>query len=149
MRIITETSLENFEAWSGGADTLNTLIEKDLCETLEYHIENDIFPNGCTDTELNDFLWFEDNFIAELLGYKNWEDLENDGEEEEEVEEEIDNEYLEESIKNKVDFKTYCDNGNCDTCPFNKALSVIDQCENAYNMMLNLHNLEEAIASAR
>lgn len=43
MRIITETSLENFEAWSGGADTLNTLIEKDLCETLEYHIENDIF----------------------------------------------------------------------------------------------------------
>ena len=64
-------------------------------------------------------------------------------------EEEIDNEYLEESIKNKVNFETYCYNCNCDTCPFNKALSAIEQCEKAYNMMLNSHNLEEAIANAK
>ena len=153
MKIITETSLENFEAWSGAVYTLDTLIEKDLCDRLENIIENDIFPEGCTDTQLNDFLWFEDNYIAELLGYKDWEDLENDDEEEEEEEvdddeEEIDYKHLNESIKNKVDFKTYCDNGDCDTCPFNNALSTIEQCEKAYNMMVSLHSFEEAIANA-
>ena len=76
MKIITETSLENFVAWSGGRDTLESLIDMDLCERLEYHIENDIFVDGCTDTELNDFLWFERDYIAELLGYRNWDNLE-------------------------------------------------------------------------
>lgn len=76
-------------------------------------------------------------------------DLEELLNEDEEEDEEINNEYLEESIKNKVDFKTYCDNGNCDTCPFNKELSAIEQCEKAYNMMLNSHNLEEAIVNAK
>lgn len=144
MKIIIETSLENFEAWSGGADTLNTLIEKDLCERLEYIIENDIFPDGCTDTELNDFLWFEDDFIAELLGYKNWEDLENDGEEDEE-DEEINNEYLEEAIENEVSFETYCDNADCDTCPFNRHCSSMADCETSYIKMLSGLSFEEAI----
>lgn len=145
MRIITETSLENFEAWSGGRDTLDTLIEKDLCERLEYHIKNDIFPDGCTDTELNDFLWFEDDFIAELLGYRNWEDLENDREDEEEEGEEINNEYLEEAIENEVNFETYCDNADCDTCPFNKPCFTQDECEKAYNMMMKGYDFEESI----
>lgn len=141
MTIITETSLENFEAWSGGADTLNTLIEKGLCDTLEYHIENDIFPDGCTDTELNDFLWFEDDFIAELLGYKSWKDLENDGEDEEE----INNEYLEEAIENEVNFETYCDNADCDTCPFNRHCSSMTNCEIAYVKMFSGLSFEESI----
>ena len=31
-----------------------------------------------TETELNDLFWFEDDFVAVLLGYNNWEELEND-----------------------------------------------------------------------
>ena len=85
MKIISETSLDRFEAWSGGRDTLDVLIEKDLCDQLEAMLENDIFPDGCTDTELNDLLWFERDNIAEWLGFSDWEDLENGGEEEEEV----------------------------------------------------------------
>ena len=81
MKIISETSLDRFEAWSGGRDTLDVLIEKDLCDQLEAMLENDIFPDGCTDTELNDLLWFERDTIAEWLGFSDWEDLENDGEE--------------------------------------------------------------------
>ena len=81
MKIISETSLDRFEAWSGGRDTLDVLIEKDLCDQLEAMLENDIFPDGCTDTELNDLLWFEQDTIAEWLGFSDWEDLENDGEE--------------------------------------------------------------------
>ena len=81
MKIISETSLDCFEAWSGGRNTLDVLIEKDLCDQLETMLENDIFPDGCTDTELNDLLWFERDTIAEWLGFSDWEDLENDGEE--------------------------------------------------------------------
>ena len=88
MKIYTETTLERFDAWSGGEDTLEVLREKGFCDTLEAHIECDIFPDGCTDTELNDFLWFERDFIAELLGFSDWEALESDGEEEDEDEEE-------------------------------------------------------------
>ena len=35
MKIISETSLDRFDAWSGGRDTLDVLIEKDLCDQLE------------------------------------------------------------------------------------------------------------------
>ena len=89
MKIISETSLDRFEAWSGGRDTLDVLIEKDLCDQLEAMLENDIFPDGCTDTELNDLLWFERDNIAEWLGFSDWEALEN-GEEDEEEDEDAD-----------------------------------------------------------
>lgn len=118
MQIIMETSLEQFEAWSGAVDTLDTLIEKDLCDRLEKIIECDIFPDGCTDTELNDFLWFEDDYIAELLGYKDWESLENDGEEEEEEEEEN-------------NFSNWCNERSCDDCPYNEFAKMND-CEFAF-----------------
>ena len=88
MKIISETSLDRFEAWSGGRDTLDVLIEKDLCDQLEAMLENDIFPDGCTDTELNDLLWFERDTIAEWLGFSDWDELENGSEEDEEDEDE-------------------------------------------------------------
>ena len=73
MKIICETSLENFEAWSGGKDTMNDLSHSD-CERLEQHIE-ELYPDGITDTQLNDFLWFERDTIADLLGYRSYEAL--------------------------------------------------------------------------
>lgn len=69
MKIIEETSLENFKAWSGGKDTLDVLSHED-CENLERYIE-ELYPEGATDTEVNDFLWFEREQIAEVLGYRN------------------------------------------------------------------------------
>ena len=81
MKIYSEISLENFEAWSGGRDTLDVLIEKDLCDQLEAIID-DIEPGeGWSDTAINDLLWFERDNIAEWLGFSDWEDLENGGEE--------------------------------------------------------------------
>lgn len=75
-------SISDFEAWSGGNDTKNRLIELDAIDTLDSCLD-DIFPNGCDETELNDFLWFDTDTIAELIGHCNadlWEDGE-DGEE--------------------------------------------------------------------
>ena len=149
MKIIKETSLYYFDAWSGGEDTLDTLIDKGLCDNLEPMIE-ELFPDGCTDTELNDFLWFERDTIADWLGFSDWEDLENDGEEEEEDEEEPDIELLDEYIGNETDFETYCDNADCDgRCPFSKCSNCQAMCEKAYNMMLDGHSFEEAVEAIK
>lgn len=84
MKIYTENSLENFEAWSGGADTLRTLTHEQ-CEELEAILE-EAYPDGMSATQLNDILWFEYDWIAEMLGFEDWEALEryNNGEGEEE-----------------------------------------------------------------
>lgn len=132
MKITKEISLENFEAWSGGRDTLDVLVEKDLCDQLEAMLENDIFPDGCTDTELNDLLWFERDTIAEWLGFSDWEDLENGGEEEEVK---IDMELLEAHVKAVAKFMDYCDSADCSNCPF-RCCNTSNDCENAYNKML-------------
>ena len=67
MKITSEMSLKNFKAWSGAKDTLNKLIELDKCDELEF-ILDDLYPDGLTDTQLNDILWFEDEWIYETLG---------------------------------------------------------------------------------
>ena len=67
MKITSEMSLKNFKAWSGAKDTLNKLIELDKCDDLEFILE-DLYPDGLTETQLNDILWFEDEWIYKTLG---------------------------------------------------------------------------------
>ena len=74
LTITKEISLSDFEAWSGGADTMNELNSEE-CEQIESTIE-ELYPNGMTETQLNDLLWFERDSIAEWLGYQDWEHLE-------------------------------------------------------------------------
>ena len=71
MKITSEMSLKNFKAWSGAKDTLNKLIELDRCEDLEF-ILDDLYPDGLTETELNDLLWFDDEWIYETLGIEEY-----------------------------------------------------------------------------
>lgn len=68
IKITEEIDLINFKAWSGGKDTLDDLSSDDI-EKLQSIIE-DIYPDGMTDTQLNDLLWFERDWIAEMLGYR-------------------------------------------------------------------------------
>ena len=75
MTYTIDESLENFRAWSGGKDTLAVLIEKGVCDEVEDFIEQ-CFSHP-TDTDINDFLWFERDQIAEHLGYDDWEAFEN------------------------------------------------------------------------
>ncbi len=74
MEYRVESSLENFDAWSGGNDTLKVLIEKGVCDEVEDFI-GQCFTDP-TDTDINDFLWFERDQIAEYLGYKDWDEFE-------------------------------------------------------------------------
>lgn len=77
MKIYTEvTSKNDFEFWSGAENTVNVLSDGEF-ETV-MNILEDAYPDGMTDTELNDFFWFENDKIAEWLGYEDWEALEED-----------------------------------------------------------------------
>ena len=67
MKITSEINLKNFKAWSGAKDTLNKLIELDKCDDLEFILEDE-YPNGLTDTQLNDLLWFDKDWVYEILG---------------------------------------------------------------------------------
>ena len=125
MKYYVETSLENFEAWSGGRDTLEVLIEKGLCDTVEACLEEDLNSYGemPDDTAINDFLWFERDVIANYCGFSSWEALENGEEEEEETEEE----------EEENNFSRWCENQSrdCSGCPYQKFLHLSD-CETAY-----------------
>lgn len=52
--------------WSGAIDTLETIEENEKEEELMALLE-DTFEDVPTETEVNDFLWFEDDFIFEEL----------------------------------------------------------------------------------
>ena len=124
MKYYVETSLENFEAWSGGRDTLEVLIDKGLCDTVEACLE-EALGEDVSDTDINDTLWFERDMIAEWCGFSSWEALENGEEEEEEEtaeEEEVDN-----------NFSRWCANQSrdCSGCPYQKLINLGD-CETAY-----------------
>ena len=69
MIIKTETNLRNFEAWAGAIDTKNLILDAGLEEEFEMLIE-ELYPEGLTDTELNDILWFDSDWILENLGIK-------------------------------------------------------------------------------
>lgn len=85
MKIYTEDTLRNFDFWSGAKDTVKYLTDDEL-DTIENILE-DLYPDGMEDTQINDIFWFEDDWIAEMLGYEDFEELMHRDEEEEEEEE--------------------------------------------------------------
>lgn len=67
MIVINENlSIVDFEAWIGAIDTKKTIIENDKVEEFDQLIE-ELFPDGLTRTQLNNLLWFEDDWIFEQL----------------------------------------------------------------------------------
>ena len=75
MKIYTEESLKNFEFWSGAKDTVKYLTDDEL-DTIEEILE-DVYPEGMSETQINDIFWFEDDWIAEILGYNDFEEIMN------------------------------------------------------------------------
>lgn len=45
------------------------------------------YDNPPTDTQINDFLWFERDFIAQHLGFSDWEHLDREDEDDDEEDE--------------------------------------------------------------
>lgn len=77
MKIFTETSLLNFDAWSGAKETKETIIDNCKIDEFDSLIE-ELYPEGLTDTQLNDLLWFESEWIFENLGIEEEEEEDDD-----------------------------------------------------------------------
>ena len=66
MKITTETSLHNFEFWSSAKHNAS-LLTYDQLDFLERML-NDAYPDGMSDTELNDLFWYEFDTVLDWVG---------------------------------------------------------------------------------
>ena len=83
MTITYELDLNSFQAWSGAKDTLDRIQREGKCSLLEQILE-DTYPDGMTETELNDLLWFDSESVYGWLGIRSEEQIEREIKEAEE-----------------------------------------------------------------
>lgn len=126
--------------WSGAVDTItdiqNANKENEFMDFLEMVFCDDV-P---TDTKVNDFIWFERDYIYENIGL-----TENGNLPEDEMEEVL-NESIE-SFKNADDFEDFC--GDCDECICNDICSTLDDCEALFedykNQVITIDDIKEMV----
>lgn len=73
----------DFDFWGGAVDTIKYLTDGEI-EQIFSILEDVSYGEGMSETELNDFFSFEDDTIAEWLGYDSFEDIMNREDEDEE-----------------------------------------------------------------
>lgn len=61
------SNITQLEFWSGAKATYAKVLEYDKGDELFELIESR-FDGSATETEINDFVWFEDDYIYEQLG---------------------------------------------------------------------------------
>lgn len=126
--------------WSGAVDTIadiqNAKKENEFMDFLEMVFCDDV-P---TDTEVNDFIWFERDYIYENIGL-----TENGNLPEDEMEETL-NESIE-SLENEEEFEDFCN--DCDTCICNDICSTIDDCKELFedykNQVITIDDIKEMV----
>ncbi len=126
--------------WSGAVDTLediqNANKENEFMDFLEMVFCDDV-P---TDTNVNDFIWFERDYIYENIG------LTEDGNLPEDEMEETLNESIE-SLELENDFEDFCN--DCDTCICNNICSTVDDCkalfEDYKNQVITIDEIKEKV----
>lgn len=77
MTITYELDLQRFEAWSGAKPTLDRIQRENKCGLLEQILE-DTYPEGMTETQLNDLLWFDSESVYEWVGIRSEEQIERE-----------------------------------------------------------------------
>ena len=128
--------------WSGAVDTIvdvqNANKEKEFMDFLEMVFMDREEPP--TDTEVNDFIWFERDFIYGNIG------LTENGELPEDEMEEVLNKSIE-SLENEDDFEDFCN--DCDTCICNDICSTLDDCEALFedykNQVITIDDIKEMV----
>jgi len=77
MALIVNVGIEGYKPWCGAVSTWEDIEEANKVDELEYLLE-EIYPEGITDTQLNDLLWFESDWIYAQLDINDMEDTEED-----------------------------------------------------------------------
>lgn len=74
MKVYQEMIIDrNFPFWSGACETINLLTDEEI--VIFADVLEEVSPEGMSMTEINDFFWFDTEFIAECLGYKDFEEM--------------------------------------------------------------------------
>ena len=129
--------------WSGAVDTIADIQNANKEDEFMNFLEAVFCDEVPTDTTVNDFIWFERDYIYENIG------LTENGElpEEEEPEEEM-VETLNESINRLIisdDFEEFC--GDCEECICDGIGSTIGDCkalfEDYKNQVITIDDIKE------
>lgn len=76
MKIYKEVNnVYDFDFWSGAKDTVKYLTDSEVNEIISM-LEMSGYDE-MSETELNDFFWFECDTIAEWLGYNDFDEIMN------------------------------------------------------------------------
>ena len=67
-------SVKDFEAWGNAVNTIKKVIEAGCLEDLDNLLRNHFASKPISETELNDFLAFKDDYIFDYCDIENDED---------------------------------------------------------------------------
>ena len=112
--------------WSGAVDTIADIQNANKEDEFMNFLEAVFCEEVPTDTEVNDFIWFERDYIYENIG------LTENGELPEEESEEEMVETLNESINRLIvsdDFDEFCGDCDCEKCICNEICRSLTECE--------------------
>ena len=106
--------------WSGAVDTIADIQNANKETEFMNFLEMVFCDEVPTDTDVNDFIWFERDYIYENLG------LTENGE--------LPEDKLEETLNDSIDSLMVADNfeefcGDCDECIYNAICSTMTECE--------------------
>ena len=66
MKTYNDINLSSFDFWSGAKDNAAKLTSNQLDE-VELNLE-ELYPDGLSETQLNDIFWFEFDTVLEWIG---------------------------------------------------------------------------------
>lgn len=66
MKIYREENLSNFAFWSGACANAAMLTAEEL-DDIGNQLEM-IYPEGMSETEINDIFWFDFGYVCEIIG---------------------------------------------------------------------------------
>ena len=66
MKIYEEKSIKDFEFWAGAREFANRLND-DEWDILELYV-TEMYPDGISNTDLNDLFWFDNETLLEVIG---------------------------------------------------------------------------------
>ena len=129
--------------WSGAVDTIKDIQNTNKEDEFMNFLEAVFCDEVPTDTEVNDFVWFERDYIYESLGLTEDGELPEEANTEEETEE-----TLNDSIDSLIvadNFEEFC--GDCDGCICNEICSTMDDCkalfEDYKNQVITIDDIKE------
>ena len=69
MIVYKDIGLADFEPWSGAVSTYERIQNEGKLDQLEAILE-EMYPDGVSETTINDILWFEEDSVFEWLGIR-------------------------------------------------------------------------------